>query len=232
MAETESKREYRRWAVTVTHKSLVEAIQREMDGYLVRYSELVQALGHPNPDHSVLDERRTVIVILIASYLEAIINVYFAFAFNADELEAIDRKPLIEKWTKMPARRLPSYTFDETGDLFANLKALVACRNALVHMRPEFSVDDKVIHGGNGHPLEVVSHEMIMKWAKLPLDLVDNIKKQDKSDAGDTLSSVSDVWMASQGWDDRLKFYQEQYASGRGKKHFSGYALNNQGNRK
>ena len=105
--------------------------------------------------------------------------------------------------------------------MFKEFEKLVQCRNAIAHMRPEFSVGDKVIHKGNGQPLLAVSHKSIMKWTRLPLELVGIVSAQDKSDAGEALRSVSDAWDVSHGWDERLAFYAKQYAEGRGERHFS-----------
>lgn len=192
-----------------------------MEEYLERYAELSHALKHEEPDHPVLDERRTALIILLSSYIEAVINIYLAFAFESQEFEEIDWLPILKKWTDVPARRIASYRFDRTGELFKEFERLIQCRNAIAHMRPEFSIDDKVIHKGNGQSLVAVSHKSIMRWTQLPLELVGIVSTQDKSDAGEALRSVSDAWDVSHGWDERLAFYAKQYAEGRGEKHFS-----------
>lgn len=184
-----------------------------MDEYLSYFAELAVLQKRENPDHSRLDERRTVLIILLASYAEAVINLYFAFAFDAATLKKFDRKSILTKWSKSPAQRVPNYTLDT--QLYDALKELVDCRHAIAHMQPEFSQGD-VAHRGNYGPLEAVNHERIMRWARLPLELVDNIRAQDKSVAGDSLSSTSDVWAACQGWDDRLKFYRDKFSAWNG----------------
>ncbi|MBI3549872.1 MAG: hypothetical protein HY078_12615 [Elusimicrobia bacterium] len=192
-----------------------------MDEYLSYYAELAHALKREEPEHPILDERRTALIILLSSYIEAVINIYLAFAFEPKEFEGIDRLSILKKWTNVPARRISSYRFDRTGEVFENFEALVGCRNSIAHMRPEFSVDDKIIHAGNGQPLLAVSHKSIMRWIRLPLELVEIVSTQDRSDAGKALRSVSDAWDVSHGWDERLAFYSKQYAEGRGKQRFT-----------
>lgn len=89
-------------------------------------------------------------------------------------------------------------------------------------MKPEFSVDEAVIHSGNYGPLESVSHESIIRWVQLPLALVNNIRAQDKSDAGDSLMTTSDAWEVSSGWEERIKFYRLKYAKWNGPWRYSG----------
>lgn len=215
----------RRWSVSVPHRALVDAIRREMGEYLSYYAELAYALKREEPDHPVLDARRTVLIILLASYIEAVINLYLSFAFGPEEFKRIDEFSIFKKWTSVPARRIPSYRFDRESEVFKAFESLVECRNSIAHMRPEFMVDGKIIHGGNGQPLIDVSHKSIMRWIRLPLELVDMVSAQDKSDAGQALRSVSDAWDVSQGWDERLSFYAKQYAEGQGERRFSSWPL-------
>lgn len=200
----------RHWATTIAHASLAEAIQREMDDYLEEYDEIV--IEHRGDiDHPRLEERQTVITILLASYIEAVINLYCAFAFNdPEQLRLIDKMSLIDKWVVVPSFRVPSYAFDKSGPLYQDLQSLVKCRNALVHMRPQFSLGDELIHEGNVGHLEKISHESVMRWAVLPLKLVDQIELHDKSDAGDSLSSVSHAWIVSRDWNERLTFFTKK----------------------
>lgn len=164
-------------------------------------------------------------IILLASYIEAVINLYLSFAFGAQEFKKIDELSIFKKWTSVPARRIPSYSFDRESEVFKTFESLVECRNSIAHMRPEFMVDGKIIHAGNGQLLVDVSHKSIMRWIRLPLELVDMMSAQDKSDAGQALRSVSDVWDVSQGWDERLSFYVKQYAEGQGERRFSSWPL-------
>lgn len=180
--------------MTVPHRALVDAIRREMDEYLSYYAELAHAQKREEPDHPVLDERRTALIVLLSSYIEAVINIYLAFAFEPQEFAEIDKLSIFKKWTSVPQRRIPAYRFDREGEVFRAFELLVECRNSIAHMRPEFMEDDKVIHAGNGQPLFAVSHKSIMRWIRLPLELVGIVSSQDKSDAGGALKSVSDAW--------------------------------------
>lgn len=208
----------RRWAASVPHRHLVDAICREMDEYLSCFAELEFLQRRSVPDHPVLDERRITLTILISSYIEAVANLYLTFALPSAAFKAVDYESVHTKWTEVPARRLPSYSVTEK--LSGDLASLVKSRNAIAHMKPEFSVGEQIIHTGNSGPLESITHDAIMCWSRLPLDLVNNVRCQDKSDAGNSLDMVSDAWEASTGWDDRLTYYREQYAQGRGKRLF------------
>ena len=199
-----------RWSVTIAHSALLDSICREIDDYLSYYAEVIETVGGEPSGNSRLEERRTVITLLLASYTEAVINMYCAFGFAPDQLRVIDRMPVVDKWTTAPSFRVKSYVFDKSGELYADLRSLVKCRDAIVHMRPQYSVDDELVHSGNAAALEKISHESVMKWIMLPGKLVDLIKAQDKSFAGDTLQSISDVWELSQDWQTRLAFYRDR----------------------
>lgn len=100
MAEPDS----RKWAVSIPHAALVAAIRREMDDYLSHLAELEVLQKSQAPDHPDLDERRTVLIILLSVYLEAIINLYYSFAFAPGEFKEVDRKSVQTKWSTIPAK--------------------------------------------------------------------------------------------------------------------------------
>lgn len=192
------------WATTAAHSLFVSAIRREMEDYLRIYVDYVVIHG-AREDHEILEERRAVIALLLASFIEAIANLFSSFSFSPEQLASIDRMSVVEKFAVVPSFKLKSYAFDRSGALYHDLKSIVKFRNAFVHMRPEFSLEDKRIHKGNVDDLDVLTHAALLKWMSLPNRLVRHLESHDRSGVGSTMVSVSDAWEIDQDWQARLK---------------------------
>ena len=205
-AESE-KSVYRQWEFSAGHSVFIDAIEREMEGYTSLYAEIMEKIGHEPSYQPALEERRVVVIMLVAGYIEALINLYCSFRLDPKQLDAMDRLPIPEKWSAVPSFCEPSYQLDKSRELYNDLRNLIKCRNAIVHMRPQFKVGGEIVHHGNGAPLEAVSHDSLMKWISLPLRLAQNLKKYDKSDDGQRLYFVSDVHSLSRDWNVRLQFH-------------------------
>lgn len=203
----------RRWAFSTGHSVFRDAIVREMEGYLLLRSVIMDEVKTES-SHPKLEERRVVLALLIASYIEAIANVYLSFRRDAEQFGKIERSSILEKWSSIPASFVPGYRLDPSSDLFVELKALKECRNGIVHMRPLFEVDGDPIHPGNTHALEAISHESVMRWITLPERLVENIRKFDKTDDAQQLHVRSDVWELRIDWDERTKWLRQRRAEG------------------
>src|SRR6266540_4404349 len=101
-----------KWAISVSHGYLISAISRAMEDYLGYYARVIEEVGY-EPNYSpLIAGRRLVIVVLIASYLEAIINTYYAFKFRTEQLNALRNFSLFEKWTVGPSLATPGYKMD------------------------------------------------------------------------------------------------------------------------
>ena len=78
---------------------------------------------------------------------------------------------------------IPNYEFPKGEVLNENLKLLIKRRNAIAHPKVEIKIDDEIIHKGNvseSHNNEIILH---LNFCDLPEQLVDNLKKYDRSQA-------------------------------------------------
>ncbi len=198
--EKDESNDFKRWSITTGHTTLANAIRREIEAYCRLYVNTTTNGG--NEHHPHLQEHRIVLVLLLASYLEALINLYCSFKFNREQFEALEKMPVIEKWTTIPTFTVPSYDLDKSKDLYKNLKDIFSCRNGIVHMRPEFSVDEHLIHPGNASVLQRITHDSMMEWLKVPLALIQNLGAHDNSHDAGSFLAVSEAHDVSGNWQD------------------------------
>ena len=148
-----------KWAISVSHEYLISAITRAMEDYLEHYARVIEEVSNEPSYSPLIASRRLVIVILVASYLEAVINTYFAFKFRTEQLNALRNFSLLEKWTVGPSLVAPQYKLDRKSETFRDLKDLIHARNDIVHMRPEFRREGVLIHKGNA--VQIAHHHFV-----------------------------------------------------------------------
>lgn len=213
-AENPGEKGRGRWSFTTGHRVFQDALVREMEDYLLLRAIILEEL-ESEPSQSRLDERRAVLTLLIAGYIEAIANVYLSFRCDAEKFKEVERLPLLRKWESVPAAFVPGYRLDPASAIYRELGALIECRNGIVHMRPKFEVDGVACHPGNTQALETISHELVMKWITLPERLIEHVKNFDKTDDAQQLHFRSDVWELKIDWEERVKWIRRRREAGK-----------------
>jgi len=199
-----------KWSISVSHEYLISAIGRAMEDYLAYYARVIEEVGY-EPNYSpLIAGRRLVLVVLLASYLEAIINTYYAFKFRTEQLNALRNFSLMEKWTIGPSLAAPEYKVDRHSQTFRDLKDLIRARNDIVHMRPEFRREGALIHKGNAVQTAHTSHESLLRWAHLPNVLVKHLGEHDTSEDFHAFERVSGIWKLTKDWELRLASHKDE----------------------
>lgn len=141
-----------------------------------------------------LERERATTLILAACCVEALANLYLMHKATPEQFAILERGKLIEKWVVMPTMFLPDYSLPKPSQLYQDLTRLVACRNALVHLKERVTRDDELLHQGTLPKRGSDEHVFVRRCGGLPEKLLDHLASFDKSDAiqhvRSTLSAV------------------------------------------
>lgn len=133
--------------------------------------------------HYTLEARRATTLLLAASCVEAVINLYLAFKATPEQFAVLERAAFLEKWTVIPSLFVPGYTFPKDGELYQDLKRLHARRNSLVHLKEKVSSGGVVLSPGSSPKSAADEHTFVARCRSLPERLVSHLASFDKSDA-------------------------------------------------
>lgn len=172
------------------HQFIATALAHEMNAYfehskqMKEYFSQKDSRGNPPPytdsDQLRTNELRLKIILLTASYVEALANNYLSIKLDDSEFEAVENVEALKKWVALPGVFLQGYKFPKDRVIYDSLKMLIGQRNLIVHMKPRISVGDKVVKKGN-LPKKFNIHNYIQKWDKLPGELIEFLGKYDSS---------------------------------------------------
>lgn len=129
----------------------------------------------------LMEESRIVVILLLATYTEALINLYLSLKMGPEEFAKAEKMPLIKKWSSCPAQFNKDYSLSGDPGLEADLESLIQCRREVVHMTPEVTAGGETVHSGRRIVISPNNHELILKWAKVPLRLVNILTTFDRS---------------------------------------------------
>lgn len=133
--------------------------------------------------HYTLEKRRATALLLAASCVEAVANLYLAFKATPEQFAVLERATFLEKWTAIPSLFVAGYTFPKDGELYQDLKRLHARRNALVHLKEKVSLGGVVLHPGSFPESSGDEHVFVARCRSLPERLVSHLASFDKTDA-------------------------------------------------
>jgi hypothetical protein len=172
------------------HGYVATSLARDMNAYVQHSTRILERAterdhrGNPpvitTAEKTMTYELRIKVTILAAVYVEALANLFLAFKLNGDQLAAIDRTEILQKWATLPTLFLPEYKFPKSETLYADLKLLIAHRNSIAHMKPQISSGSTVLHEGN-LPTQINIHQQIQRWDSLPENLITHLGKFDTS---------------------------------------------------
>jgi hypothetical protein len=118
--------------------------------------------------HYALEQRRSVVLLLSASCVEALANFCLACKATPDQFAIIERSTFLEKWTTAPSFFLPGYSLPRDGELFQDLKRVHDRRNALVHLKEEVTIAGVTTSPGSAPPRAGDEHVFIPRCRTLP----------------------------------------------------------------
>ena len=114
------------------------------------------------------------VVLLNAALCEATINTILCLQFSPAMWAKVDYETTIKKWTTIPQRIWPGCEIKAGDALHQELTALFACRNAIMHPKPEIhrgteepqagnikdwrTLDDKLVTGSHDLVLRLLTH--------------------------------------------------------------------------
>ena len=184
------------------HEYVATALAREMNAYFAHSAKMrccfEQRDVRRNPpvykdaDRAETEERRLKVIVFCAIYVEALANLYLSLKLADEQFATIDRIEILEKWASLPSLFLPTYSIPRDKALWGDLKALVAQRNAIAHMKPRISARGEIVHEGN-LPKKIRIHSQIERWDRLPSSLVENLGAHDRSPEYQKLKVLSQV---------------------------------------
>ncbi|MEI7673610.1 MAG: hypothetical protein WCK00_16000 [Deltaproteobacteria bacterium] len=106
------------------HGYVATSLARDMNAYVQHSTRILERSterdhqGNPpvitTADKKMTYELRIKVTILAAVYVEALANLYLAFKLNEDQLSAIDRTDILQKWVALPSLFLPGYKFPKS----------------------------------------------------------------------------------------------------------------------
>jgi hypothetical protein len=100
---------------------------------------------------------------------------------SADQYRIIERQSVLEKWIVVPSLVLPKYPVDRSGEVYAGLKALLQRRNQIAHLHSDVYEGDELIRKGKPLSFGDEDHGSMMKWLRLPAQLLSQLGDHDKS---------------------------------------------------
>jgi hypothetical protein len=133
--------------------------------------------------HYALEQKRATAILLAASCVEAVANLYLGFKATPEQFALLERATFLEKWTVLPSLFMSGYTFPKDGELYQDLKRLHARRNALVHLKEKVSLGGVVLHPGLLPESAGDEHIFVCRCRLLPERLVLHLALFDKTDA-------------------------------------------------
>ena len=133
--------------------------------------------------HYALEQKRATAILLAASCVEAVANLYLGFKATPEQFAVLERATFLEKWTVLPSLFLPAYTFPKDGELYQDLKRLLARRSALAHLKEEVSLGGVILHPGSRPKSAGDEPVFVGRCQSLPERLVSHLASFDKTDA-------------------------------------------------
>jgi hypothetical protein len=124
--------------------------------------------------------RAYVVVLLNAALCEATINTALALHFGTAEWKRLEgSNSTVSKWSTIPKRVWPNYSFSDSDPLLDELKALFAFRDSIMHSQPE--VFDGVVrrHEGKFPGQRATDYTVIEQSFDLSLRLLRHLKTFD-----------------------------------------------------
>lgn len=133
--------------------------------------------------YHMLEQKRAGAILMAASCVEAVANLYLAMKTTPEQFAILDRVDFVGKWTVAPSFLVQNYTFPKGGQLYQDLNRLHQQRNRLAHLKEEVTVGKEVVHKGF-HPINHGDDDAFLKRLRtLPVRLVTHLASFDKSDA-------------------------------------------------
>jgi hypothetical protein len=133
--------------------------------------------------HYTLEQKRATTLLLAASCVEAIANLYLGLKVNVDQFAVLERATFLEKWTVVPSLLVAGYTLPKDGELYQDVKRLQVRRNALAHLKEGVTVGGVVVHTGSLPESAGDEHFFVKRCRSLPDRLVSHLGSFDKTDA-------------------------------------------------
>lgn len=115
--------------------------------------------------------------------MEALANFYLALRSNEEVFKLLEYASVIDKWTVVPCLFIPGYKLPKSEQIYNDLNLLVKMRNAFTHVKPKVVHDGRIIHKGNFPNHLPDDYQFTMNCVSLPLRLLKNLRKFDKTDA-------------------------------------------------
>jgi hypothetical protein len=131
-----------------------------------------------------LRARRVTIVVLSAALCEACINTWLALHLEKDIFALVERSSTVKKWKSAPKLITDAYNFPDGDVIDEDLKFVFDWRNAVMHTKTEIYSDEETLHKSNYGPLPELKHNRIERIAGVTLELLKNLAKYDRIDAG------------------------------------------------
>lgn len=164
------------------------------------------------------------LVVVVATYLEGIVNYYLSLKMNAEQFKSIERGSLIDKWSGAIEFVVPNYKLEKGKEAYCSLSELINTRNDLIHYKPrivEHIVEPpkssiSVLHKGSTLKHLDDSHNSdrrkIERWVKLPNQLLDHLLSYDKSDETQAMVKFSKpfrphLWKQPEHWGSMINRY-------------------------
>ena len=185
------------------HSTILSTLKRQVSQYHKLYEESQGFTPEdiaPNADIEMvflqkfgfaLDESRLVIILLSHSFIEALANFYLALCTDKRQFNDLEKTGFIKKWTEIPCRFVPDYRLPTGEQIYQDLELLNTRRIAITHVKPEVIRDGLKILKGNLPKGTSNEHEFVMNCATLPLRLLKNLGRYDRTEAFRSLAIMS-----------------------------------------
>jgi len=175
------KRLYDQYLTELDHYDSLSEKFREMAPKEEIDWDLVTSL---NDVHANVTSLKYSLAVLIATFIEGVVNLYLSEKLSPEQFEAIESCKLLDKWTSIINMIEPSYALPKCERTYNLLAILISTRNSLVHMKPRIKDEKGIIQRGNNPTHLKNDHserKLISEWVELPGKLMENLAQKDQS---------------------------------------------------
>lgn len=181
-------------AVTIIgdHSFFAYALDKAREDYKALYEEVDEfdpqiEYSQYSPDAAYffafsrrLFRSETHIILISASLVEALANMFYSERADSEMLAIIERATPVEKWVTLPKMYIPSYSLPKSEKLYQTLKQLISRRNNVVHSKPQMLKGKTIMHKGNLIKRTKDEYKLHMEFCDLPAALISNLKTYDQ----------------------------------------------------
>lgn len=131
---------------------------------------------------TTVEQKRITVVLFACAVVENAINFCLGLKYKTSaEFADVERKSILKKWMELAKMLAPAYDLPINCGLYQDLNALVERRNAIMHAKPNLSIEGDNRHAGNEPPCLLDENEIVERCVSLPSRLLEHLLSFDQA---------------------------------------------------